>query len=419
METKANYTLIGAFTIAGFVGILAFLIWFAKLQVNRQFAYYDIYFPEVSGLNVSSSVTFAGLPVGKVINMRMADRGDGSVQVRIEVQEDTPVRTDSAAALMPQGVTGINIVAISAGSAAAPLLRTASGDSVPVIPARATVLQSLSSHGPEMIERLNMVSEQLTQLLGEENQNRVSRILDNVERSSAHLDQALTDIAQATDAVSSTVTAFSGFGGKLDGLGESAGQTLASADTALKKFTETATNLDGLIETGNRAAAGIGDYVSGDLAALTARLDTTAAALGDTVPDTARQARDTLAAAQRTFDGVSGVIDTDVGPVVRDLRQTLGSLDTALARVSDDLPEIMSQLRGAADSAQGAFASLRGMIDGARTPVEAFTRNGLPQFTRAASGMQGLIANMDQLVTTLRRNPSQLLSGQKVPEFRR
>lgn len=419
METKANYALIGAFTIAGFLGILAFLIWFAKLQVDRQFAYYDIYFPEVSGLNVSSSVTFAGLPVGKVISMRMADRGDGSVQVRIEVQEDTPVRTDSAAALTPQGVTGINIVAISAGSPAASLLRTVSDGSVPVIAARSTVLQSLSSHGPEMIERLNMVSEQLTQLLGEENQSRVSNILDNVERSSANLDQALADIAQATQSVSSTVTAFSGFGEKLDGLGDSAGQTLASADTALKKFTETATAVDGLIETGNRTAAGIGDYVSGDLKSLTGKLDSTVSALGDSVPATAQQARDTLAAAQRTFDGVSGVIDTDVGPVVQDLRQTLGSLDIALARVADDLPEIMGQLRSAADSAQGAFASLRGMIDGARTPVESFTRNGLPQFSRAATGIQALVDNLDQFVTTLRRNPSQLLSGQKMPEFRR
>ncbi len=38
METKANYALIGAFTIAGFVGILGFVLWFAQLQPDRQFA---------------------------------------------------------------------------------------------------------------------------------------------------------------------------------------------------------------------------------------------------------------------------------------------------------------------------------------------------------------------------------------------
>ena len=92
METKANYVLIGAFTILGFLGILLFLMWFAKLQVNRQFAYYDIYFTGVSGLSVSSEVTFAGLGVGKVVDMVLADNDNGVVRVRVEVEENTPVR---------------------------------------------------------------------------------------------------------------------------------------------------------------------------------------------------------------------------------------------------------------------------------------------------------------------------------------
>ena len=53
METRANFVLIGAFTILGFLGLLAFLLWFAKLEVDRQFAYYDIYFTGVSGLSAS------------------------------------------------------------------------------------------------------------------------------------------------------------------------------------------------------------------------------------------------------------------------------------------------------------------------------------------------------------------------------
>ena len=70
METKANFALIGAFTILGFLSLLAFLMWFAKLEMDRQFAYYDIYFTEVSGLGVSSEVTFAGLSVGKVVDLK-------------------------------------------------------------------------------------------------------------------------------------------------------------------------------------------------------------------------------------------------------------------------------------------------------------------------------------------------------------
>ena len=69
METKASYALIGAFTIAGFLGILGFVLWFTNLQLDRQFQQYDVYFPEVSGLGAASEVRFAGLPVGRVIDM--------------------------------------------------------------------------------------------------------------------------------------------------------------------------------------------------------------------------------------------------------------------------------------------------------------------------------------------------------------
>ena len=47
METRANYVLIGAFTLAGILGTLGFILWLAKVQVDRQFAYYDIRFDAV------------------------------------------------------------------------------------------------------------------------------------------------------------------------------------------------------------------------------------------------------------------------------------------------------------------------------------------------------------------------------------
>ena len=42
METKANYVLIGAFTLAGMLGILGIILWFARIELDSQFAYYDV-----------------------------------------------------------------------------------------------------------------------------------------------------------------------------------------------------------------------------------------------------------------------------------------------------------------------------------------------------------------------------------------
>lgn len=433
METKANYALIGAFTIAGFLGLLAFLMWFAKLELDRQFAYYDIYFPEVSGLGIASEVGFAGLTVGKVIDMQLSQGVNGAVRVRVEVTEDTPVRTGSRASIEVQGVTGVSNVAITAGPRDAPLLREADPDSVPVIEANRSALQTLSEQGPEMISRLNQVADQMTELLGQENQSRVHNILSNVESSSANLDKALADVSTATDSIALAAKDISAFGQKLDVLGYAAVSTLNKADHSLAQFDQTAKKADLALTAGTSTLDEARDYISTDLRQLTQQLNTTAAALQadlarltdrasttmDNLDGTLTLGSSTLASAGRAFDGADRVINTEVGPVATDLRATMARFNDALAGVTDDLPAITGGMRDAADSANAAFGSLRVMLDSARSPVQAFTREGLPQFTRMAADLRGLVENVNQLVTALRRNPAQVITGPRTPEFRR
>ena len=426
METKANYALIGAFTLAGFMGLLGFLMWFAKLEFDRQFAYYDVYFQEVSGLAVASDVRFAGLIVGRVVDMELAPASPGPVRVRIELAEDTPIRTDSRASLEVQGVTGVSNLAISPGRPSSELLRETSGEGVPVIRSSRSALQTLSDQGPEIIERLNIAAERLIELLGDENQQRVHNILDNVERSSSNLDQAMADISQATDSIRIAAEGIAQFG-------ERAGGLTNSADTALKKFTETAAIADDTLTSATAALDEAAGYISGDLKGLTQRLDETAQSLQADLSRLAGRAdstldnldavlevgKSTLASAERAFDGADQIMNTDLGPVISDFRGTLARLNGAIDNVVDDLPAITGGLRDAADSAQSAFAALRSMLDGARGPVQAFATEALPQFSRLSSELRDLVENLNQLVTSLRRNPSQIFNGPRAPEFRR
>lgn len=419
METKANYALIGAFAIAGFLGILGFLMWFAKLQLDRQFAYYDVYFTEVSGLGVASTVRFAGLPVGSVVDMELASDGSGQVRVRLEVAEDTPIRTTSRASVEAQGVTGVSNVSITAGNPDSPLLREASDQSVPVIESGRSALQTLSDQGPELIENLNQAAGQLTELLGSDNQARVANILDNVERSSGNLDKAMADISKATDAIGSAAEGIAAFGERMDTLS-------TTADDALRNFSQAAETADGTLASATQTLDEVRDYVSGDLRSLTQTLDQTAtavqadfsrlAARSETTLDNLDQ---TLASGTAAFDAAQTMFATDLGPVVSDLQVTLGKVNSTLDGVADDLPQITAQARQAADSAAAAFDSLRAMLDSSRAPVQAFATEALPQFSRLSVELRGLVDNVNQLVTALRRNPAQIITGPRTPEFRR
>ena len=95
METRANYILIGAFTLAGIIGAFGFLLWLAKIDVDRQYAYYDVLFDNVAGLSSAGDVRYNGLPVGQVVDLRLDADDPAKVRVRLELDATTPVRTDT------------------------------------------------------------------------------------------------------------------------------------------------------------------------------------------------------------------------------------------------------------------------------------------------------------------------------------
>ena len=51
METRANYTMVGAFVIFFLVAIVTFILWVARIDFSRNAIEYDIYFSgSVTGL---------------------------------------------------------------------------------------------------------------------------------------------------------------------------------------------------------------------------------------------------------------------------------------------------------------------------------------------------------------------------------
>ena len=88
METRANYILIGAFTLAGILGAFGFFLWLAKFEVTRQYAYYDVLFDNVSGLTAAGGVSYNGLPAGQVVSLRLDEEDPSKIRVRLEVDAD-------------------------------------------------------------------------------------------------------------------------------------------------------------------------------------------------------------------------------------------------------------------------------------------------------------------------------------------
>ncbi|HUL07691.1 MAG TPA: MlaD family protein, partial [Candidatus Acidoferrum sp.] len=123
METRASYIAVGAFVLVLILGLVGFVIWVGKFRGAEEFARYDILFAgSVTGLQVDGTVRYRGIPVGRIIDIRVDPANIEMVRVTIEVKADTPVRTDTDASIELQGITGVTYVLLKGGKQDSPAL---------------------------------------------------------------------------------------------------------------------------------------------------------------------------------------------------------------------------------------------------------------------------------------------------------
>lgn len=187
METRSNYVMVGAVTVALLAGVLLFIVWLAGLS-NKATKCYDIYFAEgVGGLNKGSNVSFSGVPVGQVSKISLLPNRPEFVWVRVEVDEQTPVLQGTSAQIHGVGFTGVSEIQLTGAERGRPAIEQMGPQGCPVIPATSGGISALLNSAPELIDRIQRLTERLTELLSDKNQNAVADILENIDATTAEL----------------------------------------------------------------------------------------------------------------------------------------------------------------------------------------------------------------------------------------
>lgn len=197
METRSNHVLVGAVVLALLAGLLLFIVWLAGLSNTRKQCF-DIYFQQgVGGLNKGSPVTFSGVPVGQITQISLLPKRPEFVWVRIEVNSDTPVLQGTSAQIKTVGFTAPPEIQLDGAVRGAPPLTQVGPEGCPVIPATSSGLGAILASAPELLDRIQRLTERLTELLNDKNQNAISDILDNVERTTQVLADRAPEMADA------------------------------------------------------------------------------------------------------------------------------------------------------------------------------------------------------------------------------
>ncbi len=220
MEIRANYLLVGIFSLLILLGAGLFLLWVGGRGGSIPMSAYDISFNEsVKGLSVNSDVLFTGIKVGKVTDITISRVTPGEVRVRISIAADTPVREDSMAQLEPRGITGVSVISISGGSAQSPLMEVGE-NSVGLILCQPSPLASVVSQAPDVLAAANQVLRRVEAVFSEENTEALKNIL-------ASLSQVSGALATRADSINAILLEAEKSGGELSKLLATANQVLA------------------------------------------------------------------------------------------------------------------------------------------------------------------------------------------------
>jgi len=196
VETRSNYVMVGAVTVALIAGVLLFIVWLAGISGSATKCY-DIYFPAVGGINKGSNVSFSGVSVGQVKKISLLPNRPEFVWVRIDVDQQTPVLEGTTAQIKSVSLAGANEIQLDGAQRGRPAITQLGPNGCPVIPASSSGLSALLNSAPELLERIQRLTERLTELLSDKNQNSIADILENIDKTSKVLAERAPDLADA------------------------------------------------------------------------------------------------------------------------------------------------------------------------------------------------------------------------------
>ncbi|WOJ88092.1 MlaD family protein [Methylocapsa polymorpha] len=253
METRANYALIGIFTLAVIASAFGFVFWFAGGDTtNGRRTYKVVFAGSVSGLLRGAPVLFNGVRVGDVTKIDLAPQDPGHVSALVDVDARVPVRTDTKARLESTGLTGVASVALIGGAEQSPPLPAGPGGGPGVIVAED------QAGFQQLLESARRISVQTSDLL-----DKTNRLMDD---SASAIAASVKNVEKFSDALASNADGIKDFMGAMADVGKTIKPLTGKLETL-------ATDVDAVVKAINPNEV---KTIVSDVASISAKLNAAA-----------------------------------------------------------------------------------------------------------------------------------------------
>ncbi len=303
METRSNHVLVGSVVLILLAVLALFFVWIARVGGKAE-KDYDIFFKQsVDGLNKGSLVAFSGVATGQVKSIQLWKPDPQFVRVRVTIDNDTPI-LEGTTATIQGSFTGTSTIQLDGAVKGAPAIKCPEEDpkaacplGVPVIPTKTGGLGALLSSAPQLLERISTLTERLTEMLSDKNQQSISGILANTNKLTGALADRGPELA-ATIAETRI--------------------TLQKAGVAAQQIGELAASTNTMVNSDVRPAM---KNLNGAIASAQHSMEALDSAVGDARPGLQAFSKQTI---------------PEVGQLVRDLRVMAESLSSVAQKIDQN-----------------------------------------------------------------------------------
>ncbi len=200
MDSKVNFTLVGAFLFTFILALIGFAFWLGKYGMESQSSdYYKVYLDEsISGLNVESSIKYKGLHIGVVKEISINPTNSEQIEILLEVFGGTPIKEDTIAMLESQGITGLKYIDLVGGAKDSKLLKSKK-DEIPIIKSKQSFFGSLGDSTQDITQKANILLSKLNLLFSQNNINKVSSVIANADRLTNNLNNTVVKTDKILD----------------------------------------------------------------------------------------------------------------------------------------------------------------------------------------------------------------------------
>ncbi|MDX1678478.1 MlaD family protein [Arsukibacterium sp.] len=196
METKANYIIVGIFTLLFAVAAVLFGLFSAKYASDSSWQRYQVVFNQsVIGLANGSPVLYNGVSVGRVADIGLDPQNVSQVLVTVDIEAGVPIYQDTVATIRLLGLTGNAAVQLKGGSPDSSKLPTERADPAKIA-AVSSPLNTLLESSEGMVVTASKVLNQLDALFSDSNIERINSTLVSLERFSGSLAGPDSDVKQ-------------------------------------------------------------------------------------------------------------------------------------------------------------------------------------------------------------------------------